>query len=720
MSEIFYSQVDLNLQQELNARALAGHRRTTDDLNYMLSKVANVRINAYEFNSKDVYAVDVVNELGGRNVTSAQYLPTGPYGYLSPFNISKTELAWIVEGITGKVAVPVLRDTTAVSNNNRWPPYISAADISVGDHSMGLLNTATVTIEVPNVSRDIDLIEEIYMRPGRKVKVDIEYPLNSVITGLTLSEDVLPTEEKLKSLYGTKIDIAAKLQEISKMNRVSFEGLITSFDLSYNSDYSATVTLTMRGTSNVLADVTALTDPDTVKENSDGTATVNPITNPDEYANSVLIPTGSGIKSFYDLLFSEAETLAKGKSRLTSDVTVLTGEHDDWILFGNAFATTGVESKNDQKTYQRYITLNRLIKFINRYVVSKLKNTVAVPEIVCDSEICNSSYYANIVSVNPWDVLLLPSNGRKRSTEAYGTKVFFESTNFGNWPGFLSSDRAFPPRIFLNLSMIKKVIENLEKNSSKSYPISDLLKEISTSIEDATAGAIKMKLISHPRLDSVLLFYDEKYLGQPESLSVVKPYHVPMHAKVKVNEEESYGSIVQDFKMSAKLPDSAATLSYVLNQAPDKVSEDDIAPYMNAMYQFNDPAKLSAAEALYAQTHTKRLQEFEKQKEEYGKSITDRTLQAKLKEAMVKYLQYPYKKFDRAQAAIAPIFPWDVSFTIEGINGFRYGDVLTFDVLPKKYTANTVFSIISITHNVAQDGQWTTEIKCIMRPKLDK
>ena len=47
MSEIFYSQVDLNLQQELNARALAGHRRTTADLNYMLSKVANVQIKAY-------------------------------------------------------------------------------------------------------------------------------------------------------------------------------------------------------------------------------------------------------------------------------------------------------------------------------------------------------------------------------------------------------------------------------------------------------------------------------------------------------------------------------------------------------------------------------------------------------------------------------------------------------------------------------------------------
>ena len=58
MSEIFYSQVDVNLQQELDARALAGHRRSTADLNYMISKVANVLITAYQFNSKDVYAVD--------------------------------------------------------------------------------------------------------------------------------------------------------------------------------------------------------------------------------------------------------------------------------------------------------------------------------------------------------------------------------------------------------------------------------------------------------------------------------------------------------------------------------------------------------------------------------------------------------------------------------------------------------------------------------------
>ena len=43
----------------------------------------------------------------------------------------------------------------------------------------------------------------------------------------------------------------------------------------------------------------------------------------------------------------------------------------------------------------------------------------------------------------------------------------FESTNFGDWPGFLGNDRAYPARIFLNLSMIKTIMEDLEKTKTK-------------------------------------------------------------------------------------------------------------------------------------------------------------------------------------------------------------------------------------------------------------
>ena len=64
--------------------------------------------------------------------------------------------------------------------------------------------------------------------------------------------------------------------------------------------------------------------------------------------------------------------------------------------------------------------------------------------------------------------------------------------------------------------------------------------------------------------------------------------------------------------------------------------------------------------------------------------------------------------------------PFEASFTIDGINGFRYGDVLQFDGLPKRYRKNTVFSITNINHTISGEGKWTTNITCIMRPKLEE
>ena len=83
------------------------------------------------------------------------------------------------------------------------------------------------------------------------------------------------------------------------------------------------------------------------------------------------------------------------------------------------------------------------------------------------------------------------------------------------------------------------------------------------------------------------------------------------------------------------------------------------------------------------------------------------------------YLKYPTDDLRKSQQITAPIFPFDVTFEIDGINGLRYGDVLTFDALPLRYRVNTVFSIIGIRHNVGTNGEWITEVKCIMRPNID-
>ncbi len=42
-----------------------------------------------------------------------------------------------------------------------------------------------------------------------------------------------------------------------------------------------------------------------------------------------------------------------------------------------------------------------------------------------------------------------------------------------------------------------------------------------------------------------------------------------------------------------------------------------------------------------------------------------------------------------------------------------------FKGLPARYTNNTVFSVVGVSHSVNDSGEWTTNIKCIMRPKID-
>ena len=75
MSEIFYSQVDAGLQAELNARGRAGKTdRGNSALNFMIGKIANIELIAYDEAKKDN---KILHRLGGTAVRHGEYLPAG-------------------------------------------------------------------------------------------------------------------------------------------------------------------------------------------------------------------------------------------------------------------------------------------------------------------------------------------------------------------------------------------------------------------------------------------------------------------------------------------------------------------------------------------------------------------------------------------------------------------------------------------------------------------
>jgi hypothetical protein len=790
---IFYTQVDTNLQKELNARARSGYDRTTGALNFMLGKYANVELSAYDGPGPALDDSNLVHVLGGAKSWGQEYNAGGQDGFLNPEKSTTipTGTQWNWNPKEKKVWAS--QTTTTIGNLQlRIPPYISSADIQIGDNSMGLLNTANVVIEIPNAQRDLDLMEELYMRPGRYAKLKFihdESTLASLSETRGLLSGSIPADKKLKELY-PNVNLDEKKTEIRRMNQITFEGLITNFDFSYQKDFSVQLQIQLRGTSNVFTDVSMFID---AQGSAPGTATANPIADPAKYNQTIKfsdqtdsqkgkvdagIPTGSkdeknlkevtieaknkkDRKSFYGQLFQQVEADYENSFKQTLQISTIeyfdpknssgpktvkrqlnrldkktnTLHTDQYFLCGNAWSQSTPDT--DMSSYHRYITLGYLIDFINSKVLRDTKegkNTGKVTsnaQIVCSDKFCYSNYYPEICSTDPLNILLLPADSKRGTTETYGVKntksttssvpitekkSFFKDTLSpdNSWPGFGGSasepvDRMYPSRIFINLELIYEIITVLESSGNESFKVSDFLSAISNEIVNATSGAISLKLITHPEDQTVLAFYDENFIGTPKDKEEVREYTIPM---------TTTGTIVHDFQLKASLPENVSSLSYVLNQDPERISTEDIAPYINYMYNSTDPTKKTQAEKDYAKKHFEFKDTLNAAKIKFGETMTDPTLRSALDKAQKAYFQYPTPDIKSSVQLIAPIIPFDITFKIDGIQGFRYGDVLTFDVLPQKYRFNTVFSIVGVNHQVSQDSTWTTEVRCIMRPKV--
>ena len=745
MSEIYYSQLDENLQRELDARATTGKiNRSTNALNFMLGKIANVEITAY---SSSAYTTQFGETLGGSETRYNQFLPGG---FLKARSVStiNNQIDFTQHGYVAT------KTGSFDDTSRRIPPIITSADINIGDHSHGFLNKASVNIIIPNPGRDLEYFESTWMRPGRYARIKFRHPDSALAAGESyLTDNILPTYEKIKKRYPklTQQDF----DEFKRINQVVFDGLIVSFTLDYQQDGSVQVSLQLTGTTNILPDISLLIDTDKTPSNQIPTnkPVVSDVTvniNPEDTTNgtSVNESTESADKPpnyIFDQLEQLVDTAVLGQSLSTIENVRLQGKQqiknlaegdatitDQWALYGKPYATGSAE-------YSRYVTLGYLIRFIDENVLSKLDTGTT---IICDSSITTGVYYEKLVSANPAQTLLI-----KYPRTFYGSEFELDGTTIQNVGiyyydsireqqiSFLDAAEqvSYPTKVFINLETIKSITDSLLKNSNNTFNVNNFFQAISRIIKSDTGDAVNLKLITPPDGSQALLFYDANKVLNQKTAADVKPYPIPMFAN------DPRGTIVRDFKFSTKLPDSVKTLSYVLNQDPDKISEQDIAPYMNFMYLSNsvvrttdefrnitdtiNPDASNTAQTLankYRDTYLKYQKQLQDAKEDFAKNPTSTDKQAALRNALRKYIQYPSDKIQQSNKLAAPIFPFDVSFTIDGINGFRYGDVLQFEVLPIRYRINTVFSVINVTHTIGSDGVWTTVVRCIMRPKIGK
>lgn len=782
MSEIFYSQVDTNLQQELNARAIAGRSdRSTKSLNFMLGKIANVELIAYQSEGRDTE----LHRLGGSIVRSGEYLPTGNTnepGFLDNREKTKQEYSWDSDPNTGEIYT-TKTETTYQNRSKRIPPYITSTDVNIGDHSYGLMNKATINITIPNPEADLDFFESVWLRPGRHIVVKIAYPDSANITKLPLTSS-LPSTETIKNLNPSLSD--DYINKLRKTNEYEFYGLLTNFSFTYNPDASVSATLNLTGTSTVYTDVTLLMNPSKEPESEiplilgkSGFTEVdqlnldnsNSFFNIAEDANSFfssgfdnasisttntileieqpipileILPEGGVIEErpplpVYDDLDAEINReikRVKNKKAAITTPIALPKENNDklWLIDGEPFDSGSIQSET-------YITLSWIVDYMNRVIIKKRANSD--PEasenfkqnvkIICNDTITTGTRYTSITSADPFNVILWDTN---KQLTTYGELIWYNTITRPDVPNFQDDTQSYPSRIFINTEFIYQTLKTLSDKKRYEFNVNNFFKRISSLISSATGNAINLSFITHPELENTLLFYDTDRVRTKENLAVI-PYSIPMFAN------NVFGTIVQDFKFNAKIPDSVKNLSYVLHQNEDELSEEQIAPYMNFMYNSanvtrttetdtdsgittriestnpNAEQLLNKLKSNYKAKHEKYVRQLTQCKVEFGENPTSDEKRRQLKQALIRYIQYPTGVLTESNQLTAPIYPFDAEFTTDGINGFRYGDVLQFDGLPKRYIDSTVFSIININHTVSTNGEWKTNIKCIQRPKFE-
>lgn len=72
-------------------------------------------------------------------------------------------------------------------------------------------------------------------------------------------------------------------------------------------------------------------------------------------------------------------------------------------------------------------------------------------------------------------------------------------------------------------------------------------------------------------------------------------------------------------------------------------------------------------------------------------------------------------KIDNAHWLNQALYPVDFSITIDGVSGFRFGDVISTNLVPKRYVANNlVFVVTKIEHNIS-GGMWETTLHTAAR-----
>jgi len=341
----------------------------------------------------------------------------------------------------------------------------------------------------------------------------------------------------------------------------------------------------------------------------------------------------------------------------------------------------------DQSQY--YISLEKIVELVNNKVLRaaggpKLNRLV----IKCNGDVtkCNVPTSDKLVSGNPLQVLFPGFSN-------YGTHNFF-NTDFV--PEMQNGDLS---KAMISVEWLKEMLKNMgtltadaQKSANKS--VGKFLQNILDMIYTNSGTRFKLSLVSNPKDGTEILIADANYVE-----SRVAPYIITAVTK---------DSICRSISLTSSVPSEMAAATFITNT-------NTLAPLGVGVAAINNISGSANTASGSAQD------QFEAAKRNIdAANIGPNTDNVIAMQAAIKRLYVGGSNLGGTNPEKESVpFPINFSCTLDGIEGFIFGNTITSNYLPAAYQTSeknpkVAFTVTKVEHNIA-GNDWTTTLSTVCR-----
>lgn len=371
------------------------------------------------------------------------------------------------------------------------------------------------------------------------------------------------------------------------------------------------------------------------------------------------------------------------------------------------------EVKVESKKFY-YLSINSLVDYFNRKVLSQIpryeqQNIRYSSDLEFqllqsdgkDEVISDSAYYKDLVSSSPDEILFSDEKNAK-----YGdVSLYLDTARFK-----YDETTVNLGEILISTDTIIKIYDKLaeEKEDEPAHKsITAFFSEIFTKISYCSGGVYQLSIVvdedseandrkTFSDTPTRLVVVDKNYTGQNE----IKPYTF----RRTINR-----SIIRDMSLSSTLPNEAAVQMYSGGRTGMTAGRGG-----NAKTLIEDSPAGEDAQEQEVDEVEKALNQLSDAKKAMGVQGSTFTTRSNLRSALTQYKSNPPEYAGGNGGWIdKTLYPLNLSLTIDGIAGLRFGNVIRTDWLPAKYKKlgqRIVFVITKVDHTIS-DNQWTTQIE---------